>query len=234
MTTSLLLPEELLLLMYDDDSGKPMLDSSRRPAAVAGAAVLDLVLDGNLVIVEEDGLFGTKRVLRATDAPGPEHPLMQKVIDASEGKKPKDAVGAVAGMTSFSNLADKLTKSLLHDMAEAGLLRAEHHGLFSGERFPAADGSAEASIRGRLEAILDGTEAPDPRSAGLIAVLRACKALHKAFPNRNRRELERQGAAIAEGDWAGTAVKDAIGEMEAVMITIMASTTLAATTTAIH
>jgi hypothetical protein len=48
----LTLAEEFLLLALNDDTGKKSVDSTRMNAALAGAAIVELTLDGALRLTE--------------------------------------------------------------------------------------------------------------------------------------------------------------------------------------
>jgi hypothetical protein len=77
----------------------------------------------------------------------------------------------------------------------------------------------EQAIRARVESVLAGAE-PDERGAMLIAVLHACKLDRKAFPDADKERFKE----IAEGEWAGAAVRKAI----AAVYTAVTVTTIAA------
>lgn len=74
---------------------------------------------------------------------------------------------------------------------------------------------------------------PDPRTAALISLLHALKAVPKVVDPREhgvtKRELQAHAKQIAEGDWASKAVRQAIDEM---MAAVMAATTVATTAAA--
>ena len=73
-------------------------------------------------------------------------------------------------------------------------------------------------------------EAPDTRTAALIALAHAVRCVDKIVDPRqhglSRRELRARAAEIAKGNWASEAVRKAIEEMmAAVMIAITAAAT---------
>ncbi|MEU6239228.1 GPP34 family phosphoprotein, partial [Kitasatospora sp. NPDC047058] len=82
----------------------------------------------------------------------------------------------------------------------------------------------------RLAAVvLDGAE-PDERTAGLIALLHGARLHRLAFPDVPARQVEARMAAIAEGQWAGVALRDAITATQAA---VLAATTAAAVAAAV-
>jgi hypothetical protein len=210
---------ELLLLALDDESGRPLLDGTRLHAALAGAALLDLTLDGVLELAPPEQGRGSPR-LRRTGAAAPDDPLLAQIAEVADGKKPRTAVGALTGMT-FTDRARKLKQQLLERLAAEGVLterRSKLIGLFPVTRWPQVDDRAEQAVRDRLrEVLVDGAE-PDARTAALVGVLGAVDLVPKLMPDQDRKQLRRRVEQIGDGDWAGRAVKDSV---EAVLSAVL-------------
>jgi Golgi phosphoprotein 3 (GPP34) len=209
---------ELLLLALDDQSGRPLLDSPRLHAALAGAALLDLTLDGVLELASPE--YGRGSQLRRTEAPAPDDPLLAQIAEVADGKKQRTAVGALTGMT-FNDRARKLKQQLLDRLAAEGVLterRSRLIGLFPVTRWPQLDDRAEQAVRDRLRAVLVDEAEPDARTAALVGVLGAVNLVPKLLPDQDRKQLRRRVEQIAEGDWAGRAVKDSV---EAVLSAVL-------------
>jgi hypothetical protein len=76
--------------------------------------------------------------------------------------------------------------------------------------------------------VLTGKTEPDERQAALVSLLYAVKAEHKVVDGP-RRELRARAREIAEGEWAGSAVSQAVRAVQAtVMAAVLASSTAGA------
>lgn len=221
---ALTLAEEFLLLVFDDDRGKPMIDGTKMDAAVAGAAIVELTLDGALGLSEKGRLVRTGRT--------PADPRLAELVEVVDGRKPKDAVSKVSGVAAWRNRSRGLRAALLADLAEAGALTEEKYKIlkvFPSTAWKPGDGRAEAEILGRVRAVVVGARPPEDRTAALVSILHATDVLPKLFPDADKKAVKRRGKEISDGGWGGPAVRQAIQEVNAVMIAIMVSTSVGAT-----
>jgi hypothetical protein len=62
----------------------------------------------------------------------------------------------------------------------------------------------------------------------VVSLLLATDLTRKVFPGQDRRALKRRAKEIAETEWAGTAVKQAIDEINAAMIAVTTTGSAAA------
>lgn len=226
MSTELSLAEQVLLLALDDASGRPLTDGTRLHAGLAGAVLLDLVGDGALEMAQHDTDVRAGR-LRRTGVTTPSDPLLAEIVGLVHGKKPKDAVMAVAGVSQWTNRAGTLKERMLHDLAGRGLLRQERSTflkIFTTTRWPAGDTGPEAEIAFRVREAM-ATGAPDRHTAILVGVLNATDLLHRLIPEVPKKELKRRAQEITHQGWAGPAVDKAIEQAitAAVMVAITAA-----------
>lgn len=216
------LAADLLLLALGDQSGKPLLDSTKLNALLAGATVLELTLDGVLDVAGEDGPVKPGRLFRPGRQAGEE--LLDEVAEACEGMKPKDAIAHIAGVTSFRDRAGKIREALLERLAAAGVLREERAkvlGLFPSSRWPTVDPSYEQSVVDRVrEVVVDGVP-PDERTAALVSLLSAVDLTPKVLPDADKRQVRARAKQVAEGDWAAAGVKRAVDSVTAAMTAAM-------------
>ena len=93
-------------------------------------------------------------------------------------------------------------------------------GLFPRTRWPAADTAHEDAVRLRLRAALVEGADPDERTGALAALLHAVDRAHKTVDRGpvSAREVRKRAKALAEGQWAAEAVRDAI--MAATAVTV--------------
>ncbi|MEV0623722.1 GPP34 family phosphoprotein [Nonomuraea sp. NPDC050404] len=197
--------EELLLLAHDEETGRPHIREAALDLAVTGAILAELTLAGRL------RLAGDR--LEAGDRT----PTGDEELDGALGtiaeSQPREARWWLDRLTY-----PKRRWSLLKRLAERGVLSEQHGkvlGLFRTSQYPERDPRVEREIRRRLHEVLDGAE-PDGRVSVLVALVGACGLGPTLFPGA-RRDRVRE---IAEGQWTGPAVADAIAAINnAVRIT---------------
>jgi hypothetical protein len=226
------LTAELLLLAFGDVDGRPLIDSTRLKAAVAGAAIVDLTLDGALRLTQPgDPEFRPGRLVRTT-RPVPD-PLLAEVARLSHDRKPKDAVGRIGGANAWKDRAGSLKQAVLDDLVSQGVLGRRHDkllGLFPTTSWPLTDPYVEGELLGRVRATVVGGAEPDERTGALVALLHAVDLLPKLFPDQPKREVRARGKAIADADWGAEAVRKAVQDVQsAVTAAIVASTVFAST-----
>lgn len=221
-----LIAEDLLLLLLDDDSGKPLADSTKLPRVLAGALVVELAMIGSLRITGLDEQIKKDHVVVAGSRP--EDEFLRRVFDlvasASRPMKPQKVIEK-----SQKNLAKELAARLV---AQGCVTEKKDKvlGLFPTTTWPAQDTSREKVLRDALRsALVDGTT-PSPHTAALISLISAVDLTHKVIEDADKKLLKRRAKEIAEGEWAGAAVRKAVSDvnaavMAAVMVPVIVSTT---------
>lgn len=211
---------ELLLLALDEKSGRSLVDSTTLGAGLIGAAVVDLVLDDALELVQgDDGPVKAGRLNR-TGRNAPRDEPMSLILDRVHGKKPKSAVSELYAW-SWQDHAGKLKQQLLEGMAAEGLLSREDHkvmGLFPTTRWKEADGRDEAEIRSRLRAVVVDGQEPDERTGALVSLVSALDLAPKLFPDADKRLVKKRAEEVREQQWGGQAVHQAVQELTTAMM----------------
>jgi len=220
----MLIAEELLLLLVDDESGKVSPAGAQLDRGLAGAALLELA-DLGLV-----------------DVAGPDEEVREGRIVLREGRPPADSVlkatlarlADLEGATPAAAL-DKVGKGLREAVVDSlvgrGVLRREDRkvlGVFPTQRIPTEDGSHERALRARLEQVLAGAE-PDHHTAALITLLHALGILTKVIEVDDQRTAKARAKTIADGDWAGEAVRKAVNAVNAAVFAAIFVPTIAST-----
>jgi hypothetical protein len=218
----MLVAEELLLLALDDESGRVVV--SEIDKGLAGAVLIELALLDRVRVTEKGEATRAGR-LQVRPGPAPAHPVLAAglaTIGDREGRKPERVIDALG-----KSLRDRLADGLV----EAGVLRREKHkvlGLFPTRRLPARDSTHERTVRSRIQDALAGA-APDERTAALIALLSALKAVTTVFDVPDKRAARRRAKEIAEGQWAATAVRKAVEAVYAATVAAVVASTAATT-----
>lgn len=224
---SMLVTEDLALLLYDDDSGKGVVDQHTLGLALAGGVLVELAMTGRVRIAEDgEDVKEGRLVLQGEGSTGDD--LLDDglaIVRGKEGKKPK---------ASLETLRKGLRERVLDRLVAAGELRRDERrtlGIVRYTRWPAGDGHHEDTVRRRLHAALLQGEDPDERTAALIGLVVAIDRITKVVPSDDRKALKRRAKEIADGPWAADAVRSAVQDVQAaVMTAVIASTTVTTVT----
>lgn len=158
-------------------------------------------------------------------------PRLAELVQVAHGRKPKDAIGKIAGFSGWRSRARNLKEALLADLAEAGVLHEEHGkvlGLFPTTAWMPGDPGLEAEVLARVRASAVDHAAPLDRTAALVSILHAVDMLPKLFRDADRKALKRRGKEISEGDWGGEAVRKAVQQVQAVTVAVIVATSTSA------
>lgn len=222
-----LICEDLLLLMLDDDSGT--LSGTAYPRTVLGGAVLvELALTGAVDVEEKTSAWRSAKV-RAIPGAAPEDAVLRAAYDVV-AERPRTAQDLVdrLGKGLPERLADRLTERGILERHDDKVL-----GLFPRKRWPAVDSRREEEVRRSLTTVLVQGVEPDERTAALVALLSAIDKPHKVVDHDGlpSREVRKRAKAIADGDWAAKAVKDAITASTAAIAAVAAGGAVAGSST---
>src|SRR5215469_16457879 len=222
----MLLAEDLLLLVTDDASGRLSAPAEQVDAGLGGANLVELTLRNKVDLSGEQDPGRRGRIIVRDPSPAGDAVLdaALEILIARQGKRPSTVIGP---------LSKNLRRTLYQRLADRGVVRAERgriFGVFPLRRWPAQDPSDEAQVRRLMTQALVQQEAPDTRTAALIALAHAVGCVDKIVDSRqhglSRRQLRARAAEIAKGNWASEVVRKAIEEMmAAVIVTITAITT---------
>jgi hypothetical protein len=206
-----LLADDLVLLLLDDDSGR-FASGSHHRSALAAAALVDLVEQGVVELVEGRGLLhrDTVRLVR----PGVVTDPVLVLVATKVGEKER------APQTLLERLGADVERSLLTRLTERGVLRETDGkllGLFPRTLWPAVDVSHEQQVREQVRAVLVDGATPERRTALLIGLLAAVGQAHKVVDSggRSRRDLRRRAAEVTPDSWPVEALKKAVASQAA-------------------
>lgn len=205
----LLLAEDLLLLLLDDDTGA--LRHTYLQPLLGGAVLAELALAEAVEVGEKQGFWHTAKVA-AVPGHRPADPVLAAAYD-TVGEKPRSAQDLVGRVGK--PLKDDLTDRLV----DRGIVRREERkvlGLFPSTRWPAEDMRYEDDVRRRLADVLVRGLTPDARTVTLVALLSAVDLAHKVVDREGlpggevRKRAKVLTKQMDQGDWAATAVRDAV------------------------
>ena len=222
----MLLAEDVLLLLTDDTSGRSTLSSSHIDLVLAGAVLLDLAILRRVDVTPRGHPVGEGRLLVVDGTPTGD-PLLDAALVRLAGRKPRRA------KDSLAPLKKHLRTAVLGRLAAAGLLRRQESrvlGIFPVTRWPAVDVMHKSEIRAGVRDVLTTGRNPTDREAALVSLLSAVDKVPLVVGPTEvpRRELRRRAKSIAQGEFAGEAVRRAIAEMNAAVAGAVTAATVAA------
>ena len=204
------LAEELLLLVMDEDNGEATSVPARTLGyALAGAALLELALQGRI----DTGL----ETLEVTD-PTPLNdnlldPVLSDIVEVSrEGRRnPEFWVRRVA------ERSDELRSLALERLAAAGVVEADDTGFFSlsrlvarSRRYPATGGQHEQEVWLRVLRAIFSDDIPDTRDIVIISLANACDLFRQMLPPDEYSEARERIELISRLELLSRSVIDGI------------------------
>jgi Golgi phosphoprotein 3 (GPP34) len=194
------LTEDLALLLLSPDTGRSVVDGTSLDRAIGGALLLDLATRDRITA---DG-DGARARLCVVDGVSTGDELLDEALARLD--KPLRAQKAV------ERLARGMRTPVLERLVERGLVRRERSrlvGVLPVTIWSPADPGPAKDLRGQVAAVLREGAQPDQHLALLISLVHAVKAEHKIVDGP-RRQLRARAAEVAEGEWAGQAVRKAV------------------------
>jgi hypothetical protein len=216
------LAEEFVLLAYGDD-GAPDTDSVRLDHGLGGALLLELAISGRV------GVEDKKIVVLDPAATG--DPLVDQALEriVADGRPRRPA----HWVKKFTDTR----KPALDRLVDQGVLTREQDKVllvFPRTRYPAPNGVEpvpETEARQRLTAAVAGTGPVEPRTAALCALVAATNLDRKVFRSLDRERVVERLREISAGDWAASAVRQTVEELQtAVIVAVVAASTVSAAT----
>jgi hypothetical protein len=208
-----LLVEDLLLLLVDDATGRPVLDRTRLERALAGAVLVELALRERVAAAPPGGAVKAGRIVVLHRGPTGDA-ILDEALTRLVGTPLRPA-------RAVEKLVKGLRRSVLTRLVETGFVGEEHRrvfGVFPATAWPAIRPEHATRLRDALRAVLVAGAEPDVRTSALVALLVAVDATPKVLPVADKRALVQRAGAVADGDWAGRAVREAVDAVMAAVI----------------
>lgn len=211
---------DLVLLTIDPTSGSNLLSSTATRPVLGGAVLVDLVL-AERVAVDGDPKWAKAALVSGTPT----------------GSPPQDRALARIAPGSHSrvrNLVPKLGKKVREDVLDQLVAeqvvtqrREKVLGLFPVTRYDVRDTARRDQALAGVRAVLAG-EPPSETTGPLVALLQAGDVVKKLVPKDERRAAVRRAKEIGKGDWAGTAVRQAVAAATSAATAAITASTVAA------
>ena len=212
-----LIAEDVLLLLVDDTTGRFLVDSTRLDNVLAGAVLVELATIEHVGFASEGGRLKRGRIVVLNPTP-PGDPVLDRALATVAASRPAKPEQLIA------KLRKRLRSTLLERLTAAGALRRSTRkvmGILPRTTWPAVDAGHRRELRARLQDVLVAGATPDGRTAALVSLLAAVKAVHKVVDG-DKKAVQARAKDIAAGDWAGAAVKKAIDAVNASIAIIIA------------
>jgi hypothetical protein len=222
-----LLAEDLLLLLTDDATGKTVVDGTTLDLALAGAVLLELAAQERVEVAGPGEQVQKGRLTVRNGSPTGD-PILDEALTRLAAKGPQKPASVLPRLTKM------LRESLYNRLVARGILRFEQGrilGIFATRQWPAAEAAHETEVRRGLYDVLVVGREPAEREAMLVSLLQSVDALPKVIGGQgvDRKALRARGKAIAEGEFAGAAVRKAVEAVNAAVFTSITAATIVAT-----
>lgn len=209
-----LLAEDLFLLLLDERTGKPIVDGTKLPRVLAGAVLLELALAGVATPADKGESVRKGCLVLRRDAQ-PDDRILSRGVEIVGGGRPMKPERAIEKISK--GIRDAVAARAVTD----GWVREEHGRVlrvFPTVSWPQADGTRVRQLFGEIEAAVVEGVMPTSRTAAIVSLLSAVDAAPKLFPTANRRDVKARAKEIAEGEWAGKAVRKAVDAVNGAVI----------------
>ena len=203
-----MLAHDLLMLLHHPETGRPLISSSKADLVIAGAFLAELTQRGRIEFTEPHRLTKNRTIVVTDPTPTDDDALDQALQHISAHRSTR-------AHAIVSKIAKGASNRILERFSTQGTLRSAQArlvGIIPARVWPAADAQHTAELQLGLHQVLTGERQPTPREAAAIALLHAIGGTAKVLGDTGleHRELKRRAKAIAAGDAAGEAVRQAL------------------------
>ena len=214
VTEELRVVEEILLLVLDTDNGeiRHTLPLHSRAVAFAGAALMDLALEGR-IDTDLDHLVVSDRTPLGNDLLDP---ILAEI--AQSGDNPRNTASWIADLARRS---DETRRMALERLIERGILEAAPGGevfltpgVLRARHYRTADGRTTEEVQLRIMRALFSDAIPDPRDIVIVSLASACGVFESILPPDELAQVRDRIDLICRLDLIGREVAAAIRQVE--------------------
>ncbi|MBW4634721.1 MAG: GPP34 family phosphoprotein [Iphinoe sp. HA4291-MV1] len=217
------LAQDLMLLALNNQTGKIRFSaSSALSYSLMGAVLLDLVLQGKLII-DHNSLIVVDANTTGDDF------FDQCLNEVLTAQRPR--------MVNFwvkhwGSKYSGFQKVVLQNLVELGVLTQQEQRvlwIFRVQRYFLTDASIQRAIIDRVRAAVLENIGLHSRTAALMSLIQACQLTDSLFTPEERRKARPRIQAIANGELVGKAVSDTVAGVQAALSASMTAAIVAST-----
>jgi hypothetical protein len=219
------LAEDLLLISLDSD-GHPKDPNSVLGYALAGAALMELVLAGRLAL-------GPKAEVTVADTSPTGEAVLDRVLARIQAEpKQRKLKWWVSKAAGGGWKTDVVRNEVIEELTDEGVLQRDEDkvlGLFSRTTHPPADPGTVERARAVVREAVTGPAGGslDQRTAALVGLTSAAGLVDRCVSRDERRAARKRADQIARGEAAGAAVKQLHQEVMAAVLAAVAASSAA-------
>ena len=217
---TLTLIDQLTLLALDDNKGVFIPDSTTFSYAIAGAVVLELVLQEKVVITDD--------LVKVRPGAQVDDPVLSQYLQIVRESKKERKIKS--WLENIGQKADEIKKETLAKLIEDGILVKREEKIlwvFQVDKFPTHNPRPENQLRGRLYDIVINHHKPDLKEVMILNLVESCRLEEEVFGKENARVFKKEMERIKSEDHVSGVVNKSIQEIcEAVnaLLVIMIAT----------
>lgn len=203
-----MLAEDLLMLLHHPETGRLLVSSDKADVALGGALLVELTERQRIELTEPHRVT-KNRTVAVIDPTSTGDDILDEALQRIPARRSTRAQVVVSKITkgARSRLLERLTEQGTLKPKQARLV-----GIIPAGAWPAADAQHTEELKRGLQHVLVGERSPKHHEAAIISLLHAVGGTAKVLGDAglDRRELKRRARAIAEGNAAGEAVRQAL------------------------
>jgi len=224
---NLTLIDQLTLLALDDHKGNFIPDSTTFSFALAGALILELILEQKISISDD--------VVKVLDRSATGDSILDEYIKSiHESSKPKKIKSWI---DKFGQKASKIKEATLKKLIDDGILVKKEETIlwvFHVNKYPASDPRPENQLRARLHNIVVNYHKPNLKEVMILSLVESCRLEVEVFGKENAKVFKKEIKRIkSDSEISGVVNKsimeicDAINAMLVIMIATAVTTNVA-------
>ncbi len=212
--------DDLLLLLTNPRTGKCAMTRSEAAMVLAGAALTELMLSGNVRVTEKGESLRKNRLIVDPEVPPPADPLLAdllgKIAAKNRALRPAATITAMTGSWGGSHLV----KDVYARLVQAERLSDRQGsvlGLFTTHTYDRLDVEYETHLLKDIDAVLFEQATPSDQIASIIGLLSVGNRLIGVVDRDrgvDKRAVKAAAKTLVEQNWAVKAAKAAIEEAQ--------------------
>lgn len=224
---NLTLIDQLTLLALDDEKGKFIPDSTTFSYALAGALILELILEEKVAISDEY----VKLKDRSSTGDVILDEYIKKIDESKKQRKIKSWIDR------FGQRSDKIKQATLKKLIDDRILEKKEEKIlwvFNADKYPTYNPRPENQLRARLYDIVVNHHNPTLKEVMILNLVESCRLEYEVFGKENAKVFKKEIKRIKKDSEVSGVVNKSIKEIcEAIaaLLVIMIATTVTSSAT---